>query len=100
MKCITKCTILFMMDYPDNKYFPWVSIFLKTLESLATSYTSDTLKALIEKYNAIIEKEDGQKVFWDFGVTRENKHVQNINNLLEQAGSLLMFWRKKDCIIQ
>ena len=89
-----------MMDYPDNKYFPWVSIFLKALESLAASYTSDTLKALLEKYNAIIEKEGGQKVFWDFGVTRENKHVQNINNLLEQAGSLLMFRRKKDCIIQ
>lgn len=58
---------------------------LKALESLATSYTSDTLKVLIEKYNAIIEKEGGQKVFWDFGVTRENKHVQSINKLLEQA---------------
>ena len=52
-----------MMDYPDNKYFPWVSIFLKALESLAASYTSDTLKALLEKYNAIIEKEGGQKYF-------------------------------------
>ncbi len=58
---------------------------LKALESLATSYTSDTLKALIEKYNAIIEKEGGQKVFWDFGVTRENQYVQSMNNLLEQA---------------
>ena len=57
----------------------------KALESLATSYTSDTLKALIEKYNAIIEKEGGQKIFWDFGVTRENRHVQNMNHLLEQA---------------
>lgn len=57
----------------------------KALESLATSYTSDTLKVLIEKYNAIIEKEGGQKVFWDFGVTRENKHVQSKNKLLEQA---------------
>lgn len=55
------------------------------LESLATSYTSDTLKALIEKYNAIIEKKGGQKVFWDFGVTRENNNVQSMNNLLEQA---------------
>ncbi|MCM1307508.1 MAG: HTH domain-containing protein [Butyrivibrio sp.] len=43
---------------------------IKASESLATSYTSDTLKALIEKYNAIIEKESGQKVFWDFGVTK------------------------------
>lgn len=32
----------------------------------------DTLKALIEKYNVIVEKEGGQKVFWDFGVTKEN----------------------------
>lgn len=58
---------------------------IKALESLATSYTSDTLKSLIEKYNAIIEKEGGQKVFWDFGVTRENNHVQGMNRLLEQA---------------
>lgn len=58
---------------------------IKALESLATSYTCDTLKALIEKYNAIIEKEGGQKIFWDFGVTRENSHVQNMNHLLEQA---------------
>lgn len=58
---------------------------IKALESLATSYTSDALKALIEKYNAIIEKEGGQKIFWDFGVTRENSHVQNMNHLLEQA---------------
>ncbi|MCM1303037.1 MAG: YafY family transcriptional regulator [Lachnospiraceae bacterium] len=58
---------------------------LKALESLATSYTSDTLDALIEKYNAIIEKEGGQKMFWDFGVTRENRHVQDRNRLLEQA---------------
>lgn len=58
---------------------------IKALESLATSYTSDTLKALIEKYNAIIEKEGGQKVFWDFGVTRENNYVQGVNKLLEQA---------------
>lgn len=58
---------------------------INALESLATSYTSDTLKALIEKYNAIIENKGGQKVFWDFGVTRENNHVQSMNNLLEQA---------------
>lgn len=62
-------------------------IIIKALESLATSYTSDTLKALIEKYNAIIEKEGGQKVFWDFGVTKENGRVQDMNRLLEQAVS-------------
>ena len=58
---------------------------IKALESLATSYTNDTLKALIEKYNAIIEKDDEKKVFWDFGVTRENNHVQNMIHLLEQV---------------
>lgn len=58
---------------------------IKALESLATSYTNDTLKSLIEKYNAIIEKEGGQKVFWDFGVTKENEQVQNMNRVLEQA---------------
>ena len=29
--------------------------------------------------------EGGQKVFWDFGVTKENNQVQTINKLLEQA---------------
>lgn len=57
----------------------------KALESLATSYTSDTLSMLIEKYNAIIDKEGGQRVFWDFGVTRENNLVQGMNLLLERA---------------
>ena len=58
---------------------------IKALESLATSYTNDTLKTLIEKYNAIIQKEGGQKVFWDFGVTKENTDVQSKNQLLEHA---------------
>lgn len=57
----------------------------RALESLATSYTSDTLKSLIEKYNAMIEKEGGQKVFWDFSVAKENQQVQDMNKLLEQA---------------
>lgn len=33
----------------------------KALESLTASYTNDTLKAFIEKYNAIIEKEGGRR---------------------------------------
>lgn len=57
----------------------------KALESLATSYTNDTLNTLLEKYNAIIEKSGGQKVFWDFGVTKENKQVQDMNAVLEQV---------------
>jgi len=58
---------------------------IQALESLATSYTSDTLKSLIEKYNLIIEKEGGQKVFWDFSITKENQEVQTSNAVLEQA---------------
>lgn len=58
---------------------------IKALESLATTYTSDTLRALIEKYKAIIVKEGGQKVYWDFSVTRENECVQGMNWLLEQT---------------
>lgn len=58
---------------------------IKALKSLSTSYTDDTLDALIEKYNAIINKEGGQKIFWDFSVTKENQQVQDINNLLQKA---------------
>ena len=58
---------------------------VKALESLATSYTSDTLDSLIEKYNLLVEKEGGQQLFWDFGVTKENKQVQTMNALLESA---------------
>lgn len=58
---------------------------IRALESLATSYTNDTLKTLMEKYNAIVQKESGQKVFWDFGVTKENADVQSKNKLLEHA---------------
>lgn len=58
---------------------------IKALESLATSYSSDTLNGLIEKYNAIVEKEGGQKVFWDFGVAKENQDVQDMNSILEKA---------------
>lgn len=60
-------------------------IIMKALESLSTSYTNDTLQNLIEKYNALIDKTDGQKIFWDFGVSRENKLVQKTNELLERA---------------
>lgn len=58
---------------------------IKALESLATSYTNDTLRSLIEKYNSIVEREGGERVFWDFGVTKENKQVQDMNSMLEQA---------------
>ena len=60
-------------------------IIIKALESLSTSYTNDTLQNLIEKYNALIDKTGGQKIFWDFGVSRENKLVQKTNELLERA---------------
>jgi predicted DNA-binding transcriptional regulator YafY len=64
---------------------------IRALESLATSYTNDTLRALIEKYNTIIEKKGGRKVFWDFGVTKENQSVQTVNRELEQAIALHRF---------
>ncbi|MCK9171560.1 MAG: YafY family transcriptional regulator [Treponema sp.] len=60
---------------------------MKALESLATSYTNDTLSSLIEKYNAVIEKNGGRKVFWDFSVTKENQKVQTVNQMLEEAVS-------------
>lgn len=58
---------------------------IQALESLATSYTNQTLENLIEKYNAMIEKEGGQKIFWDFSVSKENRQVQEYNKQLEQA---------------
>ncbi len=60
-------------------------LIINALESLATSYSSDALNSLIEKYNTIIEKEGGQKIFWDFSVTKENYKVQNLNTILEEA---------------
>ncbi len=33
----------------------------------------------------VVEREGGQKVFWDFGVTKENAGVQSKNQLLEYA---------------
>ena len=58
---------------------------VKALESLSTSYTNDTLQNLIEKYNVLVDKTGGQKIFWDFGVSKENKLVQKTNELLERA---------------
>lgn len=60
-------------------------LIIKALESLSTTYSNDTLSSLLEKYNAIVEKEGGQKVFWDFSVTKENSEVQSHNSLLEKA---------------
>ncbi len=60
-------------------------IIIKALESLSTSYTNDILKNLIEKYNALIDKKSGQKIFWDFGVSKENQQVQITNDFLERA---------------
>ena len=60
---------------------------VQALESLATSYKSDTLDSLIEKYNVIAGKEGGHKIFWDFGVTKENSDVQKMNEILQSAAS-------------
>lgn len=54
------------------------------LETLATSYTNETLNKLIEKYNALIDDKE-KRIFWDFSVSKENSEVQNINSVLEKA---------------
>ena len=59
------------MNIRNNEQY----LIIKALESLATSYSSNALNSLIEKYNAIIEKEGGKKIFWDFSVTKENSKV-------------------------
>ena len=69
------------MNIRNNEQY----LIIKALESLATSYSSNALNSLIEKYNAIIEKEGGKKIFWDFSVTKENSKVQSMNNILEEA---------------
>lgn len=60
-------------------------LIVKVLESLASAYSNDTLNSLIDKYNTIVEKEGGQKVFYDFSVTKENRQVQDLNGRLERA---------------
>lgn len=60
-------------------------LLVKALESLATSYTNESLEKLIKKYNAIIDTQKSKKVFWDFGVTKENQAVQCLNEQLEKA---------------
>lgn len=68
-----------------NIYDDEQQLIIHALESLATSYSSEALNLLIEKYNAIIEREGGQKIFWDFSITKENAKVQKINIILEKA---------------
>ena len=60
-------------------------ILVKALESLATSYSNESLAELTKKYNALIDKQKAKKVFWDFGVTKENHTVQRLNAELEKA---------------
>ena len=60
-------------------------LLVKALESLATSYSNKSLAGLINKYNVLIDKQKGKKIFWDFGVTKENQTVQWLNAELEKA---------------
>lgn len=60
-------------------------IIIKALESLETSYSTELVKTLLEKYNAIIDKKEENNVFWDFSITKENNQVQNYNTLLEEC---------------
>lgn len=58
---------------------------VKALKSLATSYSHESLESLIEKYNTLAKKEEGQAIFWDFSVTKENQSVQILNDQIKEA---------------
>ena len=60
-------------------------IIQQALESLATSYSNETLVGLIEKYKVISEKSGTQRTFFNFGIARENQQVQQDNLMLEHA---------------
>lgn len=60
-------------------------LIVQALKSLSTTYKSDSLNTLIEKYNAIITGKGGQQIYWDFGVAIENAEVQKTNHILQQA---------------
>lgn len=60
-------------------------LLVKALESLATSYSNESLSGMIRKYNTIVDKQRGKKIFWDFGITKENQAVQWLNDELEKA---------------
>ncbi len=57
----------------------------QALESLATSYANETLAGLIEKYHLLFYRDPEQSIFFDFGIARENRQVQNANQMLKQA---------------
>ena len=44
-------------------------LIVKALQSLATTYSSDTLRSVMEKYHALVEQKGQNKIYWDFGVT-------------------------------
>ena len=57
----------------------------QALESLATSYANETLAGLIEKYHLLLDRNQEQSVFFDFGIARENQQVKKMNQILERA---------------
>lgn len=60
----------------------WVA---RALDSLATSYSGYPLERLADKFNAMASRNGAPHIYWDLGVTRENRQVQETNALLEQA---------------
>lgn len=60
-------------------------IIVKALQSLATTYSSEPLRSVMEKYHALVENKGQDKIYWDFGVTGENRPVQEKNALLQTA---------------
>ncbi len=57
----------------------------QALESLATSYANETLAGLIEKYHALLDRDQEQSIFFDFGIAMENQQVQKVNQMLKRA---------------
>ena len=60
-------------------------IIVKALQSLATTYASEPLRSVMEKYHALVEHKEQDNIYWDFGVTGENRPVQEKNALLQTA---------------
>lgn len=59
-------------------------IIIMALKSLNTGYESRQLEHIIDKYLALTG-EYSQKIFFDYGVSRENNKVQKNNKIIEQS---------------
>ncbi len=62
------------------------NIIIMALKSLSTSYKSGQLEGILDKYLALSDA-SAPSVYLDYGVTREDTRVQQLNRVLEQAVS-------------